>query len=77
LIFALYSAFALHFRLNRNIYKKHAYLSPNLYKNRRFGKASILNLFKIEKNEEIFAKFPYFAWLFQKKVVSLQRILKA
>ena len=33
-------------------------------------------MFKIEKNEEIFAKFPYFAWLFQKKVVSLQRILK-
>jgi hypothetical protein len=31
----------------------------------------------LEKNEEIFAKFPYFAWLFQKKVVSLQRILKA
>jgi hypothetical protein len=39
-------------------------------------KASILNLFKIEKNEEIFAKFPYFAWLYRKKVVSLQPILK-
>lgn len=26
----------------------------------------------LEKNREIFEKFPYFAWFFQKKVVSLR-----